>query len=50
MIGLWEWISIIALFFIAIWIFGKKFKQEAPTVARAAGESIKEFKEGIGKI
>jgi len=47
MIGFWEWIMILVLFFVAFVIFGKKFKKDAPDMARSAGESIREFKEGF---
>lgn len=50
MIGIWEWLGIIVLALIVLWILGKKFKEDAPTVARSAGRSISEFKEGLKEI
>ena len=46
-IGMWEWVAIIIVTLIAIWVLGKKFKKDAPEVAKVAGKSINKFKEGL---
>jgi len=50
MIGIWEWIIIILITLITVWAVGKKYKEDAPTIARTAGKSLREFKEGLKEI
>ena len=45
MLGMWEIITICIVGIIAILWLGKK----APDMARTAGESIKQFKEGMNE-